>query len=47
MYGCFERESRRDGAVAMHVKVSDPLMKSVPALSVLVLSLVIALGNGI
>jgi hypothetical protein len=30
------------GAVAMHVKVKDPLTKSLPALSLLVLSLIVA-----
>lgn len=29
------------GAVAMHVKVADPLQKSLPAMSILVLSLVV------
>ncbi len=33
------------GAVAMHVKVGDPLKKSLPALSVLVLSAVIIAGH--
>jgi hypothetical protein len=33
------------GAVAMHVKVGDPLKKSVPALSVLLLSAIIIAGH--
>ncbi|MBU3665508.1 MAG: DoxX family protein [Chthoniobacterales bacterium] len=33
------------GAVAMHLKVGDPFKKSVPALSVLVLSAIIIAGN--
>jgi uncharacterized membrane protein YphA (DoxX/SURF4 family) len=33
------------GAVAMHVKVGDPFKKSVPALSVLVLCLIIIAGH--
>jgi uncharacterized membrane protein YphA (DoxX/SURF4 family) len=33
------------GAVAMHLKVKDPALKSLPALSVLVLSLVIIAGR--
>ena len=32
------------GAVAMHVKVKDPLQKSLPAFTMLVLSLVVAVG---
>lgn len=32
------------GAVAMHVKVRDPLMKSVPALSILILSVFVGLA---
>jgi uncharacterized membrane protein YphA (DoxX/SURF4 family) len=32
------------GAIAMHIKVGDPLMKSVPASAVLALSLVVAAG---
>jgi hypothetical protein len=32
------------GAVAMHVKVGDPLKKSLPASSLLALALVVALG---
>ena len=31
------------GAVVMHVKVKDPLMKSLPALSLLILCLIVAL----
>jgi len=33
------------GAVAMHVKVADPFKKSVPALSVLALSVIILAGH--
>ena len=33
------------GAVAMHVKVGDPFKKSVPALSVLILSAIIIAGH--
>lgn len=33
------------GALAMHIKVHDPLKKSLPALSVLVLSLLICIGT--
>ena len=33
------------GAVAMHVKVGDPLKKSLPALSVLILSAIIIAGR--
>lgn len=33
------------GAIAMHIKVGDPLKKSLPALSVLVLSLVMIAGR--
>lgn len=33
------------GAVAMHLKVGDPIKKSVPALSVLVLSAIIIAGH--
>ena len=33
------------GAVFMHVKVKDPLQKSLPAFSMLVLSLVVAVGS--
>jgi hypothetical protein len=33
------------GAVAMHLKVKDPAIKSLPALSVLVLSLVVIAGK--
>jgi hypothetical protein len=33
------------GALAMHLKVNDPLKKSVPALLVLVLCLVICWGS--
>jgi hypothetical protein len=33
------------GAVAMHVKVGDPLKKSLPALSVLILSAIIIAGG--
>lgn len=33
------------GALAMHAKVRDPLKKSLPALSVLVLSLIICIGT--
>jgi hypothetical protein len=33
------------GAVAMHLKVGDPFMKSVPALSVLIVSGIIAYGH--
>ena len=33
------------GAVAMHLKVGDPFMKSLPALSVLILSGIIAYGH--
>jgi len=33
------------GALAMHVKVGDPVKKSLPALSVLILSLVIIAGH--
>ena len=32
------------GAIAMHIKVGDALMKSAPASAVLVLSLVVAAG---
>jgi uncharacterized membrane protein YphA (DoxX/SURF4 family) len=32
------------GAVAMHVKVKDPLMRSLPALTMLVLSLIVAVA---
>jgi hypothetical protein len=34
------------GAVAMHAKVGDPLKKSVPALAVLVLCVIIIAGHG-
>ena len=33
------------GAIAMHVKVGDPFKKSLPALTVLVLTLIIAVGR--
>ena len=33
------------GALAMHIKVGDPLKKSLPALSVLVLSILICVGS--
>jgi hypothetical protein len=33
------------GALAMHIKVGDPVKKSLPALSVLILSLVIIAGH--
>lgn len=33
------------GALAMHLKISDPWKRSVPALAVLVLSVVIAIGG--
>ena len=31
------------GAIAMHIKVKDPLMKSLPAFTMLVLSVIVAL----
>jgi hypothetical protein len=33
------------GAVAMHIKVKDPLQRSLPALGLLALCVVIALGS--
>jgi len=33
------------GALAMHLKVGDPIKKSMPALSVLILSLIICIGT--
>jgi len=34
------------GAIAMHVKVRDPLLRSLPALSVLVMALIVAYAAG-
>ena len=33
------------GAVAMHIKVKDPLKKSLPALTMLILSLIVAIAS--
>jgi uncharacterized membrane protein YphA (DoxX/SURF4 family) len=43
-YAAFGLAALMLGAVAMHVKVSDPVKKSLPALTVLVLCLIVALA---
>ena len=32
------------GAVGMHLKINDPIIKSLPAMTILALSLIVALG---